>query len=116
MRPARKPFRKEIVPQLRITDVVTCVSRYYGIGEATLLSRENVFDVSRPRQIAYALCYLLTPASAGTIARHFSGRARSTVVHAMATVLERAAQREQWRDDIAALRAQLGARPAKRAA
>jgi chromosomal replication initiator protein len=71
-----------------IEDIQKTVSDYFKIRLADLLSASKKRSVTRPRQIAMALCKELTRHSLPEIGDRFGGRDHTTVLHAVRKVDE----------------------------
>jgi chromosomal replication initiator protein len=83
-----------------VADIQREVARHYGIPlnkmrEPRIVGRRagaNAFSVSRPRQVAMALSYLLTDQTKSGIGRLFGGRDHTTVIHAVRAIEQRRAK------------------------
>ncbi len=74
--------------QLTIDNIQKTVAEYYKIRIADLLSKRRSRSITRPRQIAMALCKELTGHSLPEIGNAFGGRDHTTVLHACRKVKE----------------------------
>ncbi|HEB55372.1 MAG TPA: chromosomal replication initiator protein DnaA [Gammaproteobacteria bacterium] len=74
--------------QLTIDNIQKTVAEYYKIRVADLLSKRRSRSITRPRQIAMALCKELTSHSLPEIGNAFGGRDHTTVLHACRKVKE----------------------------
>jgi chromosomal replication initiator protein len=72
--------------RVTVDAVVRAVAERFGLQPAQLKQKTNVHEISRPRQIAMALCKELTGASLPEIGRHFGGKHHTTVLHAIRRV------------------------------
>jgi len=66
----------------QVSDILSVVSRHFGIRLQELLGRRRTRSISYPRQIAMYLIRRLTPLSLEEIGMHFDGRDHSTILHA----------------------------------
>jgi chromosomal replication initiator protein len=71
-----------------IENIQKTVAEYYKIRVADLLSKRRTRSVTRPRQVAMALCKELTSHSLPEIGDAFGGRDHTTVLHACRKVKE----------------------------
>lgn len=74
--------------QLTIDNIQKTVADYFNIRVADLLSKRRNRSITRPRQIAMALCKELTSHSLPEIGDAFGGRDHTTVLHACRKVKE----------------------------
>ncbi len=74
--------------QLTIDNIQKIVAEYYKIRVADLLSKRRSRSITRPRQVAMALCKELTSHSLPEIGLAFGGRDHTTVLHACRKVKE----------------------------
>ncbi|VAX13251.1 Chromosomal replication initiator protein DnaA [hydrothermal vent metagenome] len=74
--------------QLTIDNIQKTVAEYYKIRVADLLSKRRSRSITRPRQIAMALCKELTSHSLPEIGNAFGGRDHTTVLHACRKIKE----------------------------
>ena len=74
--------------QLTIDNIQKTVAEYFKIRVADLLSKRRTRSITRPRQIAMALCKELTSHSLPEIGDAFGGRDHTTVLHACRKVKE----------------------------
>ncbi|MGQ9918525.1 MAG: chromosomal replication initiator protein DnaA [Bryobacteraceae bacterium] len=72
--------------RVTIDAVIRAVAERFGLEPAQLKQKTNAHEISRPRQIAMALCKELTGASLPEIGRHFGGKHHTTVLHAIRRV------------------------------
>ncbi|KPK39498.1 MAG: chromosomal replication initiation protein [Gammaproteobacteria bacterium SG8_47] len=95
-RPITMEFAKEALRDLlavqdklvTIENIQKTVAEYYKIRVADLLSKRRTRSVTRPRQLAMALCKELTNHSLPEIGDAFGGRDHTTVLHACRKVKE----------------------------
>lgn len=71
-----------------IASIKRVVSHHFGLPEYEMTSHRRSRRIARPRQIAMALAYELTPLSLPAIGRHFGNRDHSTVIHARRIVAD----------------------------
>ena len=89
-RPITLDFAKEALRDLlaiqdkliTIDNIQKTVAEYYKIRVADLLSKRRTRSITRPRQLAMALCKELTNHSLPEIGDAFGGRDHTTVLHA----------------------------------
>ncbi|NOZ37871.1 MAG: chromosomal replication initiator protein DnaA [Gammaproteobacteria bacterium] len=74
--------------QLTIDNIQKVVAEYYKLRIADLHSKRRSRSITRPRQIAMALCKELTNHSLPEIGNAFGGRDHTTVLHACRKVKE----------------------------
>ncbi len=74
--------------QLTIENIQKVVAEYYKLRIADLHSKRRSRSITRPRQIAMALCKELTNHSLPEIGNAFGGRDHTTVLHACRKVKE----------------------------
>jgi chromosomal replication initiation ATPase DnaA len=72
---------------IKMRDILTCTAVHFGITELDLLSIHREHTILRPRQIAMYLCRTMTPRSYSQIARFFSDRDHTTIMHAVNCVI-----------------------------
>lgn len=72
--------------RITVDAVMRAVAERFGLQPAQLKQKTNAHEISRPRQIAMALCKELTGASLPEIGRHFGGKHHTTVLHAIRRV------------------------------
>lgn len=72
--------------RISIESVVRTVADRFGLQPGQIKQKTNAHEISRPRQIAMALCKELTGASLPEIGRHFGGKHHTTVLHAIRRV------------------------------
>ena len=95
-RPITLDFAKEALRDLlalqdklvTIENIQKTVAEYYKIRVADLLSKRRSRSVTRPRQMAMALCKELTNHSLPEIGDAFGGRDHTTVLHGCRKVVE----------------------------
>lgn len=71
---------------ISIADIKATVAQHFGLPLGEIASRDKIRRIARPRQIAMALAYAITPASYPAIGRQFD-RDSSTVVRACQKVV-----------------------------
>jgi chromosomal replication initiation ATPase DnaA len=91
----------------RIETIQVAVCRHYGISRDELLSQRRDHGVVRPRMVAMYLARCLTFRSWPEIARKFSGRDHTTVMHAFNRIAAQMATDPKLADEIAHIRRQL---------
>lgn len=74
--------------QLTIDNIQKTVAEYFKIRVADLLSKRRNRSITRPRQMAMALCKELTSHSLPEIGDAFGGRDHTTVLHACRKIKE----------------------------
>jgi chromosomal replication initiator protein len=95
-RPITLEFAKEALRDLiaiqdklvTIDNIQKTVAEYYQIRVADLLSKRRNRSITRPRQLAMALCKELTNHSLPEIGDAFGGRDHTTVLHACRKIVE----------------------------
>jgi chromosomal replication initiator protein len=95
-RPITQDFAKEALRDLlaiqdklvTIDNIQKTVAEYYKIRVADLLSKRRNRSITRPRQLAMALCKELTNHSLPEIGDAFGGRDHTTVLHACRKINE----------------------------
>ncbi len=95
-RPITMDFAKEALRDLlalqdklvTIENIQKTVAEYYKIRVADLLSKRRNRSIARPRQLAMALCKVLTNHSLPEIGDAFGGRDHTTVLHACRKINE----------------------------
>ena len=95
-RPITLDFAKEALRDLlaiqdkliTIDNIQKTVAEYYKIRVADLLSKRRTRSITRPRQLAMALCKELTNHSLPEIGDAFGGRDHTTVLHACRKINE----------------------------
>ena len=70
------------------TLIIETVSRYFDIRPAEFKSKKRNRSISFPRQIAMYLCRELTELSLPKIGYEFGGRDHTTVIHAIAKIIQ----------------------------
>ena len=85
--------------QVSIENIQKTVASYFKISIADLLSSRRTRSITRPRQIAMALCKQLTRHSLPEIGNAFGGRDHTTVLHACRKVEELKQEDERLAED-----------------
>lgn len=86
---ARETLKDMIVTHdklISIDNIMRTVADFYKIKVVDLMSKKRDRKISRPRQIAMAICKELTPCSLIAIGDSFGGKDHSTVLHACRAV------------------------------
>ena len=83
------------------------VAAYYGVDEREMRSASRARAAVRPRQVAMYMACRLTPFSKAVVGRHFGGRERSTVWHAVRNIERLLLSNRDVAVDIAGLGASL---------
>lgn len=87
-----------------IDNVKKTVAQYFNIRTSDLESKSRTRSVTRPRQIAMALCKELTQHSLPEIGKQFGNRDHSTVLHACRKIAELRSKDSKIEEDINILR------------
>ncbi len=85
--------------QVSIENIQKTVASYFKVSIADLLSSRRTRSITRPRQIAMALCKQLTRHSLPEIGNAFGGRDHTTVLHACRKVEELKQEDERLAED-----------------
>lgn len=80
----------------------TC--RHFNIRPIEMVSKRQSRRIARPRQIAMALAYELTPLSLPNIGRLFGGRDHTTVMYAISQVAKLSAEDPAFLADVNAIK------------
>lgn len=83
-----------------IDNVKKTVAQYFNIRTSDLESKSRTRSVTRPRQIAMALCKELTQHSLPEIGKQFGNRDHSTVLHACRKIVELRTKDNKIEEDI----------------
>jgi chromosomal replication initiator protein len=110
-RPLTLEFAKEALRDLiaiqdklvTIDNIQKTVAEYYQIRVADLLSKRRNRSITRPRQLAMALCKELTNHSLPEIGDAFGGRDHTTVLHACRKIVELREEDHRMEEDHANL-------------
>ncbi len=95
--------------KITIDDIQRCVTKYFSLTMADMLSPRRAREVARPRQIAMYLCKQLTTRSLPEIGRKFGGRDHTTVIHAVRRIEALRAADRVIEGDLETLKRKLGA-------
>jgi len=94
--------------QVSIDNIQKTVASYFKVSIADLLSSRRTRSITRPRQMAMALCKQLTRHSLPEIGNAFGGRDHTTVLHACRKVEELRREDERFSEDFENLQRILG--------
>ena len=100
---ARQALKELLAVQdkpITIDNIQKLVAEYFKIRVADLLSSRRTRSITRPRQIAMALCKLLTRHSLPEIGSAFGGRDHTTVLHACRKIEELRSEDQRIDEDI----------------
>lgn len=67
--------------RVTMNSIIQAVCTHYDVLPDDLTGRSRALAIARPRQMAFKLCYELTPRSYPEIGERFGGRDHSTVIH-----------------------------------
>jgi len=79
---------KSAARQIKITDIIEVVTRYFDVRLADLQSKRRSQSITEPRQICMYLARNLTKHSLEEIGGHLGGRDHTTVMHACSKIAE----------------------------
>ncbi|HOE35658.1 MAG: chromosomal replication initiator protein DnaA [Chloroflexi bacterium] len=97
------PQRSELVPK----DVISTVSKFFGVSSDRILSKDRSKDVALPRQVAMYLMRELGGVSLPKIGEELGGRDHTTVMYACDKVADMIESDDRIRRQVLQLREQL---------
>ena len=94
--------------RLTIDEIQRVVAEHFNVRISDLHSPRRMRSITRPRQVAMALCKELTERSLPEIGKKFGGRDHTTVMHAAKKVEQLCAEDTAFREEVSLLRRKLG--------